>query len=786
MKKLNRKYLIILALGTVIHASIAVAAGRFSQLILPFESERDVEFQANKNENSITILLRKTSPDELKALDLYDEAVIKRILIKDHGPAGCEIKLILRDKNIRASIEKRQEPFRVIIDLFDKNYKIDTDPTTGLPLVSDTSENNTYKQQADLTEQTHPLVYNNNLVEQPKLQQDPSADSTSSILPSDTQEKQTNHHRLLQPMPDEVDTPDALIQLIETAEPGRSKHWKQYPPYIYPLQTASYEGRKEPSGWIKKNSSKALTSSQAMAEYAYKFFSFGHESRALLAYQQVLRKNPSIFSKDALHLWAFAETHFGHGNLTLALGYYDMLIKNHPESSLAKFAYLRKLDYKSLQIIENGRTKELHNLQVNLEKIIPGNNSELRAQIAIRKAYWNLSPENFEISKTSIPVINNSTKEDLLAAYQKVEGQRTAFLANSLLLNYMIQSKNPWQDSYGSFADQYFRQFRGPGSEPYLSDLKKKLRLHLAKQLDKNIDEKNYLASIQLFENLPKPLQSIKKDADVAWQLAESYRNQSLNEKALPLYQFTSQKVENNSKRFQAAFWSATIAENKLQAKRNKNININKLKKQINDSDRMMISVWNSLSEEEKNKLSTANKEHLESVIMSNSHLKAPLDIVLNSWSKKLSSQLTVNNEETQPSTETKDSPTASSIYLLEKLANKFQEHGEVEKRKKTIRIMQSITPKSFQDDKKAQQIWSKELLSLAEEYRKANNYLEAGRLYTFTAQNSQNNDNRAENLYKGGLLLYRSGQRKKQSKLSPPPVRMAIISSTQTFPRSV
>ena len=51
-------------------------------------------------------------------------------------------------------------------------------------------------------------------------------------------------------------------------------------------------------------------------------------------------------------------------------------------------------------------------------------------------------------------------------------------------------------------------------------------------------------------------------------------------------------------------------------------------------------------------------------------------------------------------------------------------------------------------------------MIGLAEDYRTSNEYLEAGRIYTFVGSESENWEGRAEALYKGGLLLYRSGRR--------------------------
>ena len=70
------------------------------------------------------------------------------------------------------------------------------------------------------------------------------------------------------------------------------------------------------------------------------------------------------------------------------------------------------------------------------------------------------------------------------------------------------------------------------------------------------------------------------------------------------------------------------------------------------------------------------------------------------------------------------------------------------------------MTPKDLGDDKAAKQTWASELINLAEDYRKANQYLDAGRLFNLVGAEAENFEGRAEALYKGGLLLYRAGRR--------------------------
>jgi tetratricopeptide (TPR) repeat protein len=73
---------------------------------------------------------------------------------------------------------------------------------------------------------------------------------------------------------------------------------------------------------------------------------------------------------------------------------------------------------------------------------------------------------------------------------------------------------------------------------------------------------------------------------------------------------------------------------------------------------------------------------------------------------------------------------------------------------------LRQINLKTKQPDKDALRVWTDELTQLAEEFRRSNDYLEAGRLYALTGSENNQWEGRAEALYKGGLLLYRSGRR--------------------------
>src|SRR4051812_31687501 len=102
-------------------ANHSAAQGQFSQLTLSFPDKRPFAYSYSEQENAIVIELQKTTPSELGSLDQYDERLVRRVLMKDLGGQGTEVKLVLRDRTIRASINTFQEPFRIVVDLFNRD-----------------------------------------------------------------------------------------------------------------------------------------------------------------------------------------------------------------------------------------------------------------------------------------------------------------------------------------------------------------------------------------------------------------------------------------------------------------------------------------------------------------------------------------------------------------------------------------------------------------------------------------------------------------------------------------
>ncbi len=742
-----------LALGAIGIAGVAAAAGVYAQIVLPFPSERKVETTYVKGENALVIEFAKTSPSELPALDQYDERLIKRVIVKDHGPVGTEIKLVLRDRGVRAIVNQFTEPFRVTVDIFDAAFKEERDPVTGLPVTglpltgapSPTAEG--------------PASAGKLLAASPDSTESPAAGGSDP-------ETDAGKLKLLNPSPKLLDTPEDVTSAMKDVADGVGKAWKTFPPYVFRLQTASHEESQAPrkGKTVLPSAAAALSSTRAMADYAGKLFNLGHEGRALVAYQQVLHKEPTLFDADALHLWKFSEVHLGQGNLTLARGYYEALVEKHPESPLASFARLRILDVAAIRLLQQDRYAELPSLVTHLDAVQgkrPKTIGELSAQIGLRRAYWDKTGQTQAHEPTALPKIQVSVRQDLAAAYPGAENSRTALMTANLVLADMLKPETPWQRSTGEFADAYFKRFSGAPTEPWRSQLKNQLSQKLNAALQAKVTGGKLIEAIDDYEAIPTSLKSLSKSSDTAWALAEAYRQLGQPEKAVDLYVQATKTDKDGPERFKAEFWLAVTAGDLSAAQRKTNpTRAEALSKLARDADKKMGATWTRLKPEEQAQLAIAYKEPFEKTVTAPAKLSTPPKLVLGSWTRALSTKSSTQNGGEKTDWERSFSPSGSAVILMSDLGARFAELGLAKERREAVALLKTMKPKDFEDDKAAKEIWTKQLLKLAEDFRSAGDFLEAGRLYSLVGDGSDNGEGRAEALYKGGLLLYRAGRR--------------------------
>ncbi len=720
-------------------SSIATAAGIYSQMVLPFPTERKVDLTYVKSENALILAFQKTSPDELGPLDSYDERLVKRVIIKDLGPVGTEVKLVLRDRNVRAIVNKFQEPFRVAVDIFEASYNEDKDPTTGMPLVGNPAAAPEASPGKLMVEDGTPI------------------EAAPAAVPS-SGANGNGKLKLLNPMPKVFESSADMTAAMKSAAPGVGKSWKTFPPYVFRLQTAAYEeGADKP---VKNPGAEALSSSRAMADYAGKLFNLGHEAQALVAYNQVLHLEPSLFDRDALHLWKFAEVHLGQGNTTLARGYYEALIEKHPDSPLAAFARLRLLDGAAIRLLQNDDYAQLPSLIPQLDTIRARTNGELSAQIALRRAYWDKAGQTPAYSPSAIPRISPAVRADLAAAFPNAENSKTALLTANILLADMLSPEAPWLRTTGPFAQAYFKRFSGEATEPWRTNLRDMLSARLNGNLQKKVSDGKLTSAIDDYEAVPKDLKALGKTTATAWSLAEAYRKMGQPEKAVDLYLAASKGETDGQGRVKAEFWLAVTA-GELAAALHKSspTKAESLAKMSRDADKKLDASWKRLKPEEQKALAVAYKDAFESAVNGNAKLRTPPKIVLSLWTQALGTKASATTG-VKTDWERSFSPSGGAVMLMTDLGKRFGELGLTAERREALALLKAMKPKDFEDDKAAKDIWARQLLKLAEDYRNAGDYLEAGRLFSLVGADAENWEGRAEALYKGGLLLFRAGRR--------------------------
>jgi len=519
--------------GTTSLAATSNQSSNFAQIVLGFPAEKKFSYEWSKKDNSLHMSFPGTSAEELDALNNYDETLIRRILLKDLGNRGTEVRIVFRDSNVEGLVSTFTEPYRIVVDLFDKNYREPKDPVTGLPLnVADSYSGSEDEQTGGVTSSPNHSKISDN---RPPLKK-----------------------QLIQPMAPVASSPNELQSIISKIDGGMGKAWASFPPYIYRMQLAPAENKNSKSDELKHLQTSALTTSEAMADYASKLFDLGHEGRALAAYQQVLQREPEIFENNVMHLWKLAEAHLGMGNLTLAQGYYQTLIDRNPEHLMAQFAKLRKIDVQAVRAIDGGDNTKLAKLADQTNALATRDNAELQAMIALRSSWWSDSSID-QKSRSAVASCTEDTELKLTKLMPKIENPKTAYLSSAIIAKRLTNSQTNWQNQYAAWLGNFFNRYRG-AQNPITTELSEATRKRITDQF-KNLFEANKSTEVvALFEQLPKEMKSISKDPQVSWQIAESYRSLGQSQESLPFYEKAAQS-ELATDKFRSQFWIAALSE---------------------------------------------------------------------------------------------------------------------------------------------------------------------------------------------------------------------------------
>jgi len=735
---------------------------RYSQIVLPFPSERPYDFHYNAAENALILKIKNTTADELSALKTYDETLIRRLLLREMNATATIVRIYFRDTDVRVTVTDFQEPFRIVIDLFQKGFREQRDAKTGFPFARTNPSRPQGNQSlgyephtAYMPPQTHAKPSQGFAAPESPVLLDPSQDTG---VPG-------QKRKLLQPIPQNSENPEALSLSLKKIPAGRGGAWKRFPPYIYRIQLASFKAGKSYKDFLNKNARRAVTSMMAMAEYAGKLFDFGHEGRALAAYRHVIHKSPLIFDKHPLHLWRLSEIHLGQGNLTLADGYYQAMTNKHPDHPLSRFAKMRRLDIRALRQLNKGNTTTYDFIAQHLDKIKPYKDIELRAQLNIRRVYWKQPQKIQEILVKNFYFIPKLDPENVFAlqnTYNKIENPWTGFLTSTLILNKKLSLESPWTQETSDLADHYFKNYKGKKLEPYRTNLRQKMVNKFNKNVAGFVAKQDYLRAINLYESLSPALKKIKKTTEASWSLAEAYRLLGQPAQAVPFYKQAAKKLKEGPNRFRARFWLAVSINDSLDAQKgagSDTATMTKLQQDLARTNTQLMQSWRELKPDEQQNILVSMKSPFEKLMMSQALLSTPVEILLQAWTNSLTSK-PADNVSSIDKLKKAYAPTGAAVEILISLAEKFKRLGAPEKANKARFLLTKLDPKSFDKDKDTENLWANTLVALAETYRQSNQYLDAGRVYALTGSKSENYERRAEALYKGGLLLYRAGRR--------------------------
>jgi len=704
-------------------------AGRFSQLVFNFPDKRTISVSENPSEPSIEILFDKTTVDELSSINFYDEALVHRALLTDLGPAGSKLKLVLKNFKTKANVSTFKEPFRVAIDLFEDNFKLERDPRTSLPVATGGEIDQAGGQvSTSLNSQLESTL--------------------SNPLSSKDQPLETRGDGPLR-LVDSLKRSGSSTPLnLDGVQEGRGAEWAKFPLYIYPIPSALYRARSGNPG------KKELSNGESLAEQGLKLYNFGHELKALEAYKSVMRQEPQVFDTDPLHLWAVAEIYLGKGELTLARSYQQALREKHPDSPLATLSLIRDLDVEALKLSTSLKTAQLPGLVKKLGEINDRGNNEVKAQIAIRKIFWSQKKSSAS-SIDEIPAIDKSLQSELASWWPTLENPKTAYIAASIIANQIRLSD--WDKTHSEFLGAYLEKYKDSPSAPWVADFKKAFEAKIADYLQKTMMKGDYLKLIESFEAMPKSINSITEAPATSWAVAEAYRNLGKPKEALPYYGKASKATQQLS-RFKANFWTAVLNAELASEGKGTQTSQEKMEKSSRDSDNKLFDLWKGLRDDEKSQIAVAFKTQMDSAVSRKLRTPSIAKICLELWGRALNTKADLSSA---PEEWTKIwRPTASTVTFLKKLADDFDFLGLPDQKQAASELITRLKPDLLKDDPNAKNIWLNQLIDLAEEHRKANRYLDAGRLFADAARNSEQWDKKAEALYKGGLLLYRAGQK--------------------------
>lgn len=759
-----------LVLASVLGLAHGAYGGSYDQMVLVLGQKPYYRVHHDPHSAVLTIDLRQVSPKELEPLQLYDADLINRVWLEQLPDQMTRVKLFLKDPAIRFAVRDHSHPFRLAIELYTPGTLEARDPRTGLPLLPEASHVAQAAQVARTAQVGQaaqaPIPPKRQLLTPPgslalSAKTSPRLASPSRVA-TPAPAVRGRKRRLLQPIPKLADDPAQRMAELAQIKGGRLPGWQSFPPFIYRINTNAYKNSENYQRFLHSAAAKARHSAELsrLGRYAAQQYEFGHEQRSLAAYRYILQNAPQLFNTDPLHLWRMAELNLGSRNFALAKGYYQAVLAQFPTSEMAGFAELRLADLRWLQDAKRPRPLALIEASEDYKTLADNANAELSTQAVIRLGFLEqqlgqkTAQPNLEQDQ-NIPPVSLKLVKVLRRQRQQLDNPKTVFYSRAIALCSLLSHSPAAIATAVPRLKSFTAAYRKQPDPAVPAHLKALLRRNANAEVAKAFKAKDYLAVVEQSKALPSSWPLLDKASHYA--VAESYRALGQYPKAAEHYQRYRTK-EPSLANFIAGFWqldamakSAELLGQKDRAKRRK------LHRQTRSHDRGLWQNYNKLSSKERVQAITQLKADLIRLSQNRRFIATPARIVLSVWRHSLTpGAASLENPNMLP----KWQPDSRTVARLTNLKKTFHLQGLKSHSLNTERLLAALDPKLFRNDPIAKKIWTKEILKLAEAFRKDKQFLQAGRMYALSAREDDGWEGRAEALYKGGLLLYRAGKR--------------------------
>ena len=584
MAKFNAIIRLILLLSLAApttHAEDAV----FSETILPFKQVKYFDQSFDAKTSTLNITIYKTNSSEIESLYNYDPNVINRVIIKDDSNGDVKITIVLKAKKLRAIVYSFKEPFRIVIDIFNKAQE------TGRK---------------------------NNLVRQ---------------------DDGSNRYRLLSQS--KVDALSAVNQKqLDNINSGLAKGWAQFPLYIYRNFNIAFDKRKTKVK-LEKNTAR-------IAEEANKYFQYGDENKALYLYKTLLYRYSEIFNHHPEHLWNVAEIYLGHKKIYVAKSYYLSLIEKFPGTDYANYAKLRIADISSIDAIEKNNLDLLPSL-VNELSNIDNTDTELEAEKLIREVYWkqNIKADyNGTTANGFMPKVDYNQYSKALALRTKIIHPKTKFLLDTIVTSFQLSDEYKWTKQTLAQILTYARNYENKENGSFSQKANVAAMNRLRQVINDQYKSKNYTNVVEIYDSIPQELAKKPNDYQTSWALANSYDKTNMYMEAGEMYEHTAILATNDSDILKSYIYSLESYKSAegvqtITSESDLNSDINK---RISQIDVKTLKEWTKSRSTTKQQIYNLFKSQLLENLKSPKPLKSYLKILSDTWNAPLQTAETISD----------------------------------------------------------------------------------------------------------------------------------------------